>query len=470
LCWSDTLAPQIALKVQTSDFSIDTYRRIASAGLDFLQRHRRVARAHIGDLLENDLKRRGPDGQFMAEVLAQMERLAPHLNDAYVLGTLDRFLDTQRMINAVNAASDLLHNGDLEQAREVLRAPDLTPKDDPGVWLGDHERWFGFLRDDDDDEDLFSSGIDTLDEHNVRPRRGEMFQLLAAAGKGKSWFLVNVGRHNVVGHRNVLHITLENSLNVTLQRYTQAFLSLTYGETKNMRMTVFEDAQADEYDSAKFRRRLAHSGKANQVVPKRDGPESDKSFAAITELSRGQLQQRLEPLLRRGRLLVKHFPTGMLTMGMLVSYLDALERNEKFTPDIVLLDYLALMNLGGDPRYFRHKLSQLARDLRGLAEMRNCAMVTVAQTQREAAGNRKWVSSKHVAEDWTQVQIADTFVTYSQTKDERERQLARIAVEKARNSRDRWSAYIIQEYEIGQFCLDSVYGATLQGDDDKEEE
>jgi replicative DNA helicase len=436
LTWNDSLAPHIALHIRTGDFSIQTYRRIATAALDYLQSYHRAPRNHITDLLEQDIQR-GSDGRFMLDVLRQMEILAPSLNEEYVRNTLDKFIATQRLISAVNNASEQLHEGNLEEAREILRAPHLLLQSDttPGAWLHDTNQWLAFL--DEEDNSEFSSGIEVLDERGVCPGRGEIMILLGATGTGKSWFLVNVGKHNVIGRRkNVLHLTLENSRNTTLLRYTQNFLELTRSEveSEHIHTAIFEDRDDPE-----------------KVQRKRTGPFA---YPSIRSLSYEELAHRLKPYQGRGQLLVKHFPTGTLTLGMLSAFLDSLEQTDKFRPDLVLLDYLTLMHL--DMRDIRNSIGQLARNLRGLATTRNFALVTVAQANRQAVG-RKWVTSNLVAEDWSMPGTSDTFLTYSQTAHERKINIARILVDKARNSGDKWSAYIQQEYQIGQFCTDSAY-------------
>jgi replicative DNA helicase len=153
---------------------------------------------------------------------------------------------------------------------------------------------------------------------------------------------------------------------------------------------------------------------------------------------------------------------------MLNAYLDALAQTEDFRPDLILLDYLTLMHIDG--RDIRVSIGQLARNLRGLAALRNCAVVTAVQAHRRAVG-RRWVSASHVAEDWSLVGTCDTFLTYSQTSFERDKKVARILVDKARNSADKWAAFVAQAYEIGQFALDSCYHSQLKdqlGDNEDE--
>jgi hypothetical protein len=182
-----------------------------------------------------------------------------------------------------------------------------------------------------------------------------------------------------------------------------------------------------------------------------------REFQSLKDIGRSEVLERLKPYQGRGELLVKHFPTGMLTLGGLIAYLDMLEQVENFKPDMVLLDYMTLMHLGGrDASDFRISVGQLGRSLRGLAEMRNLAMVTVLQSNRASVG-RKWISGAYTAEDWSLVGTSDIFLTYNQTPFERDTHVARVLVDKARNAAAHWSTFLIQAYEIGQFCTDSVF-------------
>ncbi len=138
ICWSETLAPQIAAKVTVADFSTATYRKIAETALDFLQRHHRPGRVHIRDRLEDDI-RRGSDGKFMDEILDEMEqRLAGELNEEFVLQELDRFLQIQRLHAAVNEISDFLTEGNLDEARRCWASVnvELPAEDLFDPWVG----------------------------------------------------------------------------------------------------------------------------------------------------------------------------------------------------------------------------------------------------------------------------------------------------------------------------------------------
>lgn len=438
LAWDEKYSAELALQITPDLFSTRAYQKIATVTLDYLERYHHPPRAHLRDLLESDLTR-GDEGTFLRQILDAMEGLHEDLQADYVLSTLVEFISIRKLSHAVANAADALHAGNLEEAREALFAVDTTQVATPGVWLKDTTKWLSFLNV--DDREFISSGIDALDEKGVHPAKKELYLFIAAAKRGKSWSLIEIGKRALIeGHHNVLHISLENSAEITQQRYTQAFLGLTWSEAGSLRVPIFH-RESGQYSKTEF----------VNINPER-----------LTSLPRHELIKQLKPIQRRGKMLVKWFPTGTLTIAQLAAYLDMLERIENFKPDILLLDYADLMFIDG--RNLRVDTGRVFRDLRGLAGIRDLAVVTATQGNR-LSNDSKWVTSSMVAEDWSKVGTADTVITYSQTDAERELGLARVLVSAARNAADRWYAWIAQSYPTGQFCLDSVYmNKVIEGD------
>src|SRR5206468_3066557 len=115
-------------------------------------------------------------------------------------------------------------------------------------------------------------------------------------------------------------------------------------------------------------------------------------------------------------LVIREFPSGSLTMDGLRAYLDGLERLHKFVPDIILLDYPALMAI--DPARLRIDLGRGTMELRGIAGERNLMLVTPQQGNR-AGEKTRWLGREHQAEDYSQGMTADIQLAYNQTLDER---------------------------------------------------
>ena len=153
------------------------------------------------------------------------------------------------------------------------------------------------------------------------------------------------------------------------------------------------------------------------------------------------------------RFYIREFPTGSLTINDLRAYLDTLEQVEHVVPDLLIVDYADLMKIDG--ANLRIDTGIIYRELRGIAMERGCALVTASQSNRSSA-DAKWVREGDIAEDWSKVMTADTILTYSQTVDERKLGLGRIFVAAVRDENDKWACLITQNYQMGQFCLDSI--------------
>jgi hypothetical protein len=164
------------------------------------------------------------------------------------------------------------------------------------------------------------------------------------------------------------------------------------------------------------------------------------------------LASRVDELHLEGRLLIKSFPTGTLTVGQLDAYLQELETFCGFVPDLVILDYADLMFV--DPNNYRLALGILYKELRGIAVERHLALVTASQVNRGGA-NAKLIRDSDVAEDFSKIAIADCVLTYNQTALERRRGLARLFVSNGRVEADRFSVLLSQSYTAGQFALSS---------------
>jgi hypothetical protein len=156
---------------------------------------------------------------------------------------------------------------------------------------------------------------------------------------------------------------------------------------------------------------------------------------------------------RLNNVVVKGFPTGTLTVRELDAYLDMLHRTQNFIPDILIVDYADLMKT--DVNNLRQSLGRLYIDLRGIATKRNLALVTFSQSNR-LGKDEDMVDVTHVAEDWSKIGTADLILTYTQTKAEKEHNLARIYVAASRNDMDGFTIAITQNYNLGLFVIDSA--------------
>lgn len=436
LCFDEKHAAGLLLRLSPDIFSTRPYRVIAKAAFAHLERYGVPPRLHLYDILEGDL-RRGDDGKLLTKTLDAMKALSPELQSDYVLSVLQDFIDSRKMIIALEAASDKVHSGDLAGAKEALYATETGTNISQGIWLSDPETMLSFLET--RDEDYFPSGSVALDEMGVRPNRGELFLIIAPAKKGKSWWMTEIGKQGVMHRKSVLHISLENSEKLVAQRYVQALFAMASSPLRNLRVPSFSrDDQG----------RCLSISMTDLTADGRNLPE------VLDPSMKGKLGKRLRAFRTRSRLMIKQFPTASLTIAGLNAFLDQLSRTENFVPDLLVVDYVNLMSM--DRKNMRTELGRTLMELRGVGVARNMAVVTATQGNKVSA-TAETVGATMVAEDWSMIGTADTVVTYSQTSNEKKINLARIFVAAARTVRDGFRVLISQSYESGQFCLDSIY-------------
>jgi replicative DNA helicase len=430
LVHNEQYAPLVAMEVKAELFTTKAYRKIAAAAVGYMHTYSKPAGVHIGDLLERELER-GEESEYLRHIIKEMENLKVGIQPEYVIDELSSFVEKRVLAMSMDKAYAALENGNLEEAREILYSPNLQPKQDPGIFLHDTEKWLSFFDQDRDSE--FSSGIQVLDEHGIVPARGKAKVYMGVGGVGKSWQLINAGKANAIEKRkNVLHITVENGLEETTYRYTQAMLVLTSSEAKTIQTPVFRRDELNRCVEVDF---------------------TERNYDALIAENRGRVIKKLKPFQDQGRLLIKWYPSGTLTVSQIRMYLDYLERVENFKPDILIVDYLGEMRID---RKMPLPLGSVLTDLKGLAGIKDIALVTATQSNRQGL-RAKIVDGYLTGEDISVRNIADMFVIICKTPQEDAIGLARLLIDKARNRKDKWIAQITQCYDTGQFCLDSMY-------------
>jgi hypothetical protein len=434
LAYNEIHAPGLILELDETIFSTKIYRDIAKAAIGHIQQYGAPPRAHLWDLMEREL-RRGDEGIHLRKTLEAMKALEVELQPDYVLSQLAFFIEKRQLMISVEAAADAIHADDLETAKaELYKNADIVATGGSGIWLDDTEAMTAFM--DKSEEDRFLTGIEELDKKGVVPARKRFFLLLAPPKRGKSWFLVGVGKAGLIRRHSILHITLENTKEETAQRYVQAFFSMTATEMTEAKVARF------------------HRSVNSNVVQKIEHELMPEKPQALSNTTKAKIARRLKGFKRRARLRIEEFPSGTLTMSKLNALLDKLKRSDDFVPDMILLDYPDLMAV--DAKNLRTSLGQLFVQLKGMANQRNCALVAVTQGNREGM-QAKTVGATHVGEDFSKIATVDCVVTYSQTPLEKKVGLARLFVAACRYAVDGFIVLISQHYATGQFCLDSTF-------------
>jgi len=436
LCFDEEHSKTIRNAVDLDLFE-GPYRDIASQAILYLDQFGAPPKEHISDLFEEVLE--GKDrrkASLFERLLFDLYESRESVNVEYTIAGLTDFVRQQNLKVGIMEAASIIQSeqeGYLDTAEEILTRAMKRQLDlfDPGASLSDMKRSFRFLTLQDD---VFRTGIPELDYRNLGPVRKGLHLYIALTKRGKTWWLCHLGKLAFLHKLKVCHITLEISEEKVLQRYYQSLFTIAKraGSYPEVDFTLDELGRLIGLKLENLRPRLTF-----------EDPKIHKKLSELTS-SWG---------IRLGRVIVKEFPSGSLTIRNLEGYLDSLEAANNFIPDLLILDYADLMSVSS--QNYRESLGRLYVDLRGLAGKRNIAIATASQAHRSAIGQKR-LHEGNVAEDWSKVQTADTIITYSQTEAERILGLARLFVAGARDDADKIEVLISQNYPVGQFMRNST--------------
>lgn len=411
------------------------YRLIAARLYDYIDRFKAAPKEHLADIMMDKLEeKKGREGALYKDILGNIRDAAEGVNSEYIMSQLDVFIRRQSLRGvAIELAKALQKDTEesLEEADALMRTAQHQSLTlfDPGTRLSDKEKALKFL---DRQDQCFPTGIPEFDKRGFGPTRKELYLFMSDTKKGKTWWLIQLAKMAAMHRLKVSHLSLEMGEDISAQRYLQTFFAMS--------------KRREKFLSTKFKRDAL-----NRIMDFEDVEVTPRITLQDDDL-REQLERRLVTGQRvLQNIIIKQFPAGALTVQQYVTYLENLESVERFTPDLIIVDYPDLMKLDTDN--YRLSIDRVYKDLRGLAVERNAALAVVSQSNR-AGAEAKTLGRKNVAEAYSKIAHADCAITYSQTEAEEKLGLARLGVEAGRNDQG-VTVVISQQYNMGTFVVDS---------------
>lgn len=413
------------------------YRTIAERCIDYWQRYGKAPNLHTADLLDDIISdKNNRRGKQLGRILTSMRDIYPDINTQYVMGALGTFVRAQRFKDGVLKSAEQLNSSEEIAVTEVEKIwNDLLRERvviaEPATRLTDYKKLVAFIE---KQYSEFILGIKPLDKAEIVPARQTVMLFLAAAKRGKSWFLVNTTAVNLMLRKKIVYFTLEMSEEQALQRIYQRLFSIAKDETEIVRRVMSRD---DEGQLVGF---------------------DEEDVTLPFKLKSWELEMNLEAHVkqlgkRADNLRIKRFPTRRAKVSDLAAALDTMEISEGFIPDMIVLDYAGILK--ADPRNYRIEIGRNFEDFRALCIDRNCAGVTAGQLSRQGA-EAMTAGSTTVAEDWSQIATADSVIVFSSTDAEKALGLGRMRVTNARDAEDNFGVLVTQDYKSGQFATDAI--------------
>lgn len=343
----------------------------------------------------------------------------------YVKDKMISFGKRQALVDSIRESVDILDKEPETQyvkieklIRDALMVGENVYDLGTNIYENIEERFLSYLNDEDVIERI-PTGMVKLDEClGGGLGRTEMGVIVAPPGRGKTTALISIGGAAVEAGYNVLHISLENNEKQITRNY---------------------DVRLLRHNLKKVTENLDAAIKAMENVKKYRG----------------------------GQLRIKKYPTRGATVHTIRTLLDKYKLVQGFEPDVVLVDYGAILKSINNQFDKRNAIESNFEELRALADDYNVALWTAAQGNRGAL-SKKVVTMSDLAECFAIGNIVDVMVCMCQTMKEKPLKELRLYLPKIRDNPDSMmlSGKIIYDTKIIEM-YDMVDNTGADEDDDE---
>ena len=401
--------------------------RILSICLDYYLLHKEAPQEHFHDELVHYLHGRDEDEieqyTIYVERLRKVEARAP-----YIERRLNAFIKTRCRERAYEQCANLVMEGKLDEADaqmyKVLKAG-IEVQESGLDYLNDMS---GIQSRGDGPAILMPTGVSAMDRLIGGFQRGWLVTLLGGYKGMKSWAQCHFAM-----------VALRHGLKVAL--VTHEMSQEEYELRSDMMLTAMGTQMIGrkvEYPLWKHDKLVYHTHTIESVYKHTKRVESAR--IALRRMG--------------GRIFIKKYPMGQCTYNELEGWLGYLENQHGFMPDVVINDYIDIMELSQDGDSLRHGINDMYIKHKGLADERNILVITASQVNTDGL-QRKNIQQKHVAEDKRKIGNVDCALAVSRTPEDEKSNIARLSVIAGRSVPQGMHCVFSSCPTIGQFCISS---------------
>jgi replicative DNA helicase len=227
--------------------------------------------------------------------------------------------------------------------------------------------------------------------------------LIAESNAGKSLWMGNIAVHAANAGKNVVYVSLEMSQKKVMKRLGAARLRININEY---------DEKSKDMNFIKQRIQQLHSNGA-----------SGDAFGDV----------------KVGKIFVKEFPTGTATVHDVDDYIKQLIEKKGIKPDMIIIDYLTIMNPGVGNKngtlYTNGKA--LAEGVRALGQKYDAAVISAVQIAKDAFGEND-LMAKDISESKAILETADLMFGIIRTEAMKKAKKYVLKLLKIRDGEFRW--------------------------------
>ena len=290
----------------------------------------------------------------VVEQLKEVFRYMESDDLSFVKDEILRFCKNQEIKHAIMDSVSLLKNGNYDEIKTKI---DSAMKAGADTNIGHEYKSQVALRYNEAARHTITTGWDVVDDlmdGGLAP--GELGVVMAPAGIGKSWLLINIGANAIRNGKNVVHFTLELNENYVGQRYDSVITGISAQNLKNHQDDI-----------------------------------EDK----MSRIS--------------GELVIKYYPTKSVGAMALKAHIEKSAMLGK-QPDLVIIDYADLLRVSTKDKH--EALEELYEELRGLAGEYKVPVWTATQAGRSAL-EEDIIEADKIASSYGKVMVSDFIMSLS---------------------------------------------------------
>ena len=468
---------------------------IADWCLDYFKSYGEAPGAHIEDIFRTRRKelREGMDGlaeTFLSKISREHEA-REQFNDGYLFTKTTNYFHKRAVLNLAERLESLAMEDKPAEAETAIKnyatvAPDVSP------WINPMTERF------------ISQVFENREENQVLRLPGKLGQMigplergwlvgwLGPMKRGKTFWLYECGFRAAMSKLNVAICSLEMNAVTNGMRIFRRMSALPdypgelvypvfdCASNQNGSCTMSERRQFNDvplYHGDSEKPHFSASMDYRPCTWCRDNAEQFKPhglrasicpYQTETWYGIGMYEQSLNlGAVRRerrkfvsqfgSRIRLRIYPAYSASLKEVESDLDMLEFSEGFVPDVIVVDYADIL-MPEDRRLMdRSALDSIWKGLKGLAEKRNCLVITASQTTRKAI-DKESVRETDTAEDIRKLAHVDAMFGINQTWEEKQAKTMRIN-EIAHRHRffSGREVLVLNQLELGLPYVDSEY-------------
>ena len=344
---------QIADIIQTDYFESDANSWLMEVILDHFREYKTPPTKDVLKVkvtsIENDVLKTA-----ILEQLKEVFRFMESDDLTFVKDEILKFCKNQEIKRAIMDSVGLLKMGNYDEIKSKIDGAMKAGADtDIGLEYKDNVA----IRYDEAARATMTTGWDVIDDlmdGGLAP--GELGVVMAPAGIGKSWLLINIGANAMRAGKTVIHYTLELNENYVGQRYDSVVTGINAQNLKNYQ----ED-----------------------------------------------IQEKMDKL--KGDLIIKYYPTKSVGVMGIKAHIEKTMMLGN-TPDLIIVDYADLLKVNQKDKH--EALEELYEDLRGMAGEYEVPVWTATQANRSAL-EEDVIEADKVASSYGKVMVSDFLMSLS---------------------------------------------------------